>query len=131
MTPRNVDRADAVIEAIEVKAPQKFDEKAVDALREQFLRGLPPGGQAVTMVSEEQNPVSLENSVSYAFTASYSAIGESFIRSVVFVNLPETQLTFRLTARKGDFQAVQNQFRPSIFSWHWVEPYPAASVVQK
>lgn len=127
LTPPNVDRADAVVETVEAKAPQKLDEKAIDALREQFLRSLPPGSQAVTMVSEEHNPVSLENSASYAFTASYSAIGESFVRSVIFVQLPESQLTFRLTTRKADYQKVQGQFRSSIFSWHWVDPAKNAS----
>src|ERR1700719_1753152 len=104
LTPAKTDRADAVIQAVELNAPQTLDNKAIDALREQFLKSVPPGSQSVTLVSEEQNPVSLENGASYAVTVAYQALGETFLRSVVFVNLPETQLTFRLTARKADFE---------------------------
>jgi hypothetical protein len=121
LTPAKTDRADAVIEAVELKAPQKLDDRTTSALREQFLKSLPPGSQGVTVVSEEQNPVSLENGASYAVTVAYQALGETFLRSVVFVNLPEMQLSFRLTARKADFETIQKQFRSSIFSWHWVD----------
>jgi hypothetical protein len=131
LTPAKTDRADAVIEAVELKAPQKLDDKATGALREQVLKSLPPASQGVTLVSEEQNPVSLENGASYAVTVAYQALGETFLRSVVFVNLPEMQLSFRLTARKADFDAVQRQFRSSICSWHWVEPTSAKSLAQK
>jgi hypothetical protein len=130
LTPAKADRADAVIQAVELKTPQKLDSNAIDALREQFLKSLPPGSQGVTLVSEEQNPVSLENGASYAVTASYQAIGEMFLRSAIFVNLPETQLIFRLTARKADFETVQKQFRSSVLSWHWVEQNSAVTLAQ-
>ncbi len=128
LTPTKTDRADAVIQAVELKAPQKLDNKAIDALREQFLKSLPPGSQGVILLSEEQNPVSLENGASYAVTVAYQALGETFLRSVVFVNLPETQLSFRLTARKADFETIQKQFRSSILSWHWVDQNSAATL---
>jgi hypothetical protein len=130
LTPAKTDRADAVIEAVELKAPQKLDDKATGALREQVLKSLPPASQGVTLVSEEQNPVSLENGASYAVTVAYKALGETFLRSVVFVNLPEMQLSFRLTARKADFETIQKQFRSSIFSWHWVDRSAAARLAQ-
>jgi hypothetical protein len=130
LTPPKADRAEAVIQAVELNAPQKLDNKAIDALREQFFKSLPPGSQGVTMVSEEQNPVGLENGASYAVTVAYQALGETFMRSVVFVNLPETQLIFRLTARKADFETIQKQFRSSILSWHWVDRPSAATLAQ-
>jgi hypothetical protein len=130
LTPPKVERADAMIQAVEVKAPRNLDDKAIAELKEQFVRTLPPGVQAASIVSEEQNPVSLENGSSYAIAASYQALGETFVRSVVFVNLPETQLTFRLTARKADFETVQKQFRSSILSWHWVDRPSAATLAQ-
>jgi hypothetical protein len=131
LTPPHADRADAVIQAVEMNAPQKWDDKAIQALKEQFLQGLPPGSQAVSVVSEEQNAVSIENNPSYAVTVSYEALGETFIRSAVFVNLPQVQLTFRLTARKIEFGALQQQFRSSILSWHWVDRPSEAVVAQK
>jgi hypothetical protein len=131
LTPPKAERADAIIQVVEAKTVPKLDEKTIGALREQSLRSVPPGSQAVTVVSEEQNPVSLENNASFGITLSYQALGETFIRSIVFVNLPESQLSFRVTARKADFDAVQRPFRSSIYSWHWVEPSSAKSLAQK
>jgi len=130
LTPAKTDRADAVIQAVDLKAPHALDNNAIDALREQFLKSLPPGSQGVVLVSEEQNPVSLENGASYAVTVAYQALGETFMRSTVFVNLPETQLSFRLTTRKADFETMQKQFRSSILSWHWIEPAKTTTVAQ-
>jgi hypothetical protein len=40
------------------------------------------------------------------------------------------QLSFRLTARRADFETIQKQFRSSIFSWHWVDRSAAARLAQ-
>src|SRR6478672_9896983 len=40
LVPSNNDRADAVIQVVDVKPADKLDEKALAALREQFLAGL-------------------------------------------------------------------------------------------
>lgn len=101
--------------------PQPLDEKAIAAFREQVLAGLPGGSQAAAIVSEEQNAVSIEGSVSHGITVSYQALGQTFLRNVIIANRPDMQLTFRITAPKDRFDAVQKAFRASIFSWHWVE----------
>lgn len=131
LVPSNISRADAVIQVVEAKTSDKLDEKALAAFREQFLASLPPGSQGGEITREEFNPVQLERASSYAITGQYKAIGEVFVRGVVFVNLPEAQLTFRLTARKADFEKLDRAFRGSILSWHWVDPEPAATVAQK
>lgn len=128
LTPPNANRADAVIQVTELSKPQDLDEKSIATLREEFIRSLPPGSNGITMTSEECNPVSLENGTSYSFTVRYQVIGEKFSRTVVFVNLPKMQLTFKLTGRETDFERMQKQFRSSILSWHWVET--SSAVVQ-
>jgi hypothetical protein len=131
LAPSNTARAEAIVQAVEAKASDKLDDKALAACREQFLAGLPTGSQGGEITKEEFNPVQLERASSYAITGQYKAIGEVFICSVVFVNLPESQLTFRLTARKADFATLDQAFRRSILSWHWVGPNPPTTVVQK
>jgi hypothetical protein len=126
LTPPKVDRADAIIQIGEAKAAAKLDDKAIAGLREQALRSVPPGSQTVTLLSEEQNPVSLENAASCAVTLSYSVLGETFVRNIVFLELAETQISFRITARKADFESVQRPFRSSILSWHWVDQSTSA-----
>jgi hypothetical protein len=126
LMPPNIDRADAIIQVAEANAAPKLDEKAVAGFKEQSVNSLPPGSQAVTVISEEQNPVSLENTASFGVTLSYVVLGEKFVRSIVLINFPETQLSFRITARKADFDRLQGAFRSSILSWHWVDPAPTA-----
>lgn len=130
LAPPNSVRADASIQVADMPKPQAFDEKLLAGLKEQSLRGVPPGVQTVTTLGEEVNPVRLEKGDSYAVTVSYQALGETFVRSTLYVNLSDALLTFRLTARKADFEQLQRAFRSSILSWHWVETDKAAAVAQ-
>lgn len=124
LTPPEAVRADAIIQASTLAAPQPFDEKSVEAAKKQFLGGLPPGSQMITVVTEEQNPVPFNGNRTYEFKVSYQIVGETFVRSALFTNVADTQLCFRLTARKADFEALHRTFRASILSWRWIEPPP-------
>ena len=124
--PAAVLRADAVIEASPLPTPQPLDEKAVAALREQFMNTLPPGAQGMKIVNEEASPILLNGNIAtYEFTATYQMFGETFSRSALFANLPETQLRFKLTGLKKDFDNLHRQFRASLISWQWTAPPPS------
>ena len=112
--------AEAVITVTPLSKPQPLDENARQALREQFIASLPVGSQFVKVEQEVTNPVLLSGNESFEITVSYQSTGEKFFRSALFVNLRDTQLVFRLTARKDDFQALHREFKGSIFSWHWI-----------
>jgi hypothetical protein len=124
-------RADAIIETAPLAEPQPLDEKAIAVLRQQFMSTLPPGAQGVKMISEEQSPVMLGGSIATCeFTATYQILGETFLRSTLFANLPETQLRFKVTGLKKDFDSLHRLFRASLISWQWVEK-PAATVATR
>lgn len=125
LTPPHANFAEAVIQAVPLASPRPLDEKVGKALEQEFIASLPPGSQFVTVVSEEQNPVLLNGNRSFELTVSYQLMGEKFLRSALFVNLADTQLIFRLTARKDDFESLHRGFRISISSWHWHEPDPS------
>ncbi len=112
--------AEAVINATPLIKPQPLDQSAAEALKQQLIASLPPGSQFVTIERELQNVVALGYNSGVDVTVSYQMMGEKFLRSALFVNLPDTQLTFRFTARKGDFEPLQRDFRMSIGSWHWL-----------
>jgi hypothetical protein len=114
--------AEALIEAVPLAGPQPLDEKVGKALEQQFISSLPFGSQFVMVVSEEHNPVLLDGSPTFEVTVAYQLIGEKFLKSALFVILPDTQLIFRLVARKDDFEALHSDFKRSILSWHRVEP---------
>lgn len=46
--------------------------------------------------------------------------GERDRQSVPFMNLPDTQLTFRFLSRKPDFEKLHRAFRASLCSWQWL-----------
>ena len=118
-TPPDLTQAQAEIDQTPLPAPQNFDEPTVKALREKALASLPEGSQNVAIVSEQADPVLVNNNHSYEFIISYQAFGQEFMTGIVYVNLPDTQLRFRSVARKADFEKVHPAFRGSIFSWQW------------
>ena len=79
------------------------------------------------VLSEEQNTIPLKAGANYEITASYQALGETYIRRALYINLPDTQLIFRLSARKNEFEGLYRIFRGSILSWQW-EDRPAETV---
>jgi hypothetical protein len=125
LTPPKDSRARATIEATPLETEQALDEKAIDALKEPFMATLPPASQGGKLLSEEQNPLLLSGNIpTYELTASFQALGETFVRSTMFANAGKTQLRFTLTARKSDFAALQRAFRSSVISWQWSEKKP-------
>jgi hypothetical protein len=123
--PPNFSQAEAVVEVVPLAAPQPLNEKGIELVRLQFASTVPPGAQAAKMLSEEPSPVMINGNIaSYEITGTCQIYGETFVRSVLFANLGETQLRFRLTALKKDFDALHRQFRASLVSWQWVEASP-------
>ena len=121
LRPADKNFAAAEIEAIPLlAAPKPLDETAIAALAQQVLAALPPESQQATIVKQEQNPF-LGNHEGFEVTASYKALGDTFQRSVLFVNTPTNQIVFKLTAKKSDFETLHRAFRGSISSWVWQE----------
>jgi hypothetical protein len=131
LAPPDIPNADAVIQAAPLPASERLDEKAIAAARTELLSRLPSGSQMITVVSEEPNAVPLNGNPTYQIVVSYQVMGQTFLRGCLFSNIGDTQLRFRLTARKSDYEKLYPAFRSSILSWHWVEPSSTATVVQK
>lgn len=123
--------ADAVIQAAPLAAGQHLDEKAIAAAKNELLSKLPSGSQMITVVSEEPNAVPLNGNPTYLIVVSYQVMGQTFLRSCLFSNVGDTQLSFRFTARKSDYEKVYPAFRSSILSWQWLAPSSPATVAQK
>lgn len=121
LVPPKTEFAEAVIQAAPRPALKPLDERSIEEAKQDFLRNLPPGSQLVSIVSEQRNPVLLENRPSYEVIASYQLMGEKFVRSALFTNFFDMQVSFRLTARKNDFERLHQTFRSSILSWHWLD----------
>lgn len=114
--------AEGLVQAAPAKGAQPFDEMTVKALEAQVMSALPPGGQGARVISRLENPVILYQNLSYEFVVSYQTLGQSFQRSVIFVNFPDKQLLFQFTAPKNAFENLNREFRRSIYSWQRTEP---------
>ena len=131
LKPQGKSFAEAVVTAALLDKPQLLDDNTVKLLGQQVIAGLPGGSQFAKLEEEIANPVLLDANGSFEVTVSYQSMGEKFFRSALFVNLRDTQLVFRLTARKDDFQALHREFKASIFSWHWIGPDPGQPELAK
>ena len=118
-TPPNLTLAQSGIDQVPLPAPQTFDEETKKALQQKTLAAAPPDSQNVALVSEALNPAVINKLPTYEVVVSYQAFGQEFMLSVIYLNLPDTQLRFRTLARKQDFEKVHAAFRSSIFSWQW------------
>lgn len=125
LTPPNCPRASAVIEAAPLDAPVALDDNFVETVRQQFTTFLPPASNGAQLVNEVRDPVPLGGNLrSYEFTASYQALGDTYMRAVLIVNTPDTQLRFKFSAPKAEFLALHQVFRASLTSWQWTTTQP-------
>jgi hypothetical protein len=58
----------------------------------------------------------------FEVTVAYELYSERYHQSVLFMNLPDTQLSFRFVARKSDFEKLHRAFRESLGSLQWLKP---------
>lgn len=121
-SPPDQSFAEGVVQAAPRMRARVFDEATVKALEAQVISGVPSGSQWVTVISRLENSVILNQNLSYEFVVSYQTLGQTFHRSVIFVNCPEAQLIFRFTAPKAAFANLNGTFNRSVSSWHATEP---------
>jgi hypothetical protein len=127
-TPPGQTLAKGTIQAVTAPGPQPFDEATVKALEAKLVSDLPAGSQGATVTKRQENPVLLEQNLSYEFVVSYQMYGQAFQTSVIFVSCPDKQLVFRFTSPQSDFAALNQAFHRSIVSWQGKDPAPNATV---
>jgi hypothetical protein len=130
LTPPDQNFAEGIIQAVPTKGVLRFDEATVKTSEQQVLGTLPTGSQGATVVSQLENPVVIDGNLSYEFVVAYQTLGQSFQRSVIFVNCPGQQLIFRFSAPKAVFENLNRLFRQSLYSWQWLEPSKTVAVAQ-
>jgi hypothetical protein len=118
-TPPEFGQAQAEITQAPLTEPASFDDATMKLLRTRVLASIPSGGQNAVVTAEEQNPISINGQRTYAVTVGYNLFGQDYRLGTIFVNLPNTQLQFRVIARKEDFEKVNRLFRGSLVSLQW------------
>jgi len=111
--------AEAEIAALPLDKPAAFNAVDVDALTKKVLAEVPPASQQPELVRQQENPIPFSGNPSVEIVVSYKLLGDTFQRSVLFVNTPANQLVFKFSARKGDFDKLYTAFRGSVSTWQW------------
>jgi hypothetical protein len=122
LNPANGGFAEATITASPLTGPAQFNEATMEALKQQALRTAPSASNSVQLIRCEPNPVPMAPYTSVGFVTSYTALGRTFEKSMIFVQADDTQLVFSLTAPKEEFDGLYQLFRTSISSWQWRQP---------
>ena len=100
-----------------------FQKADLDAYRAQVLAGVPQGSVNVRVLEEKADPLPVFGWKDYQFTMAYDFFGQSFRRSVLFINLnPKEQLMVTVVAGQADFDKVYEASMDVMRSW---SPVPA------
>jgi hypothetical protein len=97
--------------------PGKLDDESLKKLVAETVALVPKGSTNVTVVSQDKNPVRINGKETFLVVLSYNFYGESFGRSVLFLNRGKEQIRFQLTCRQPDFNELHRAFLASQFSW--------------
>ncbi|MFN2541874.1 MAG: hypothetical protein ABR514_06880 [Chthoniobacterales bacterium] len=118
--PPDVRQAVGEFSQAPLSKPQNFDEETMKLLQAAVLAAMPPDSQDVAVVSAEKNPLMINQHETFEVIVTYQLFSERFQQSVLFMNLPDTQLTFRFVSRKSDFEKLHRAFRGSLCSLQWL-----------
>ena len=118
LLPPKAQFAEGVVQTVPMAAPRPLDDAAKKIFTDQIRASVPPNSEAIT-VDVQDNPIVLNGNESFEVVLSYKNVGYVFQSSAILLNCPENQLIYRFTARKNDFEALNQTFRRAILSWQW------------
>jgi hypothetical protein len=117
LRPPNKPQAEATITKIPLSQPVRFDDETVKKLITEITAAVPKESKAITVVSEQRNPIIIDGKETFLVILDYTLIGQAYRRSILFLNRATEQLRFQLTCREVDFEDLQATFFRSQFSW--------------
>ena len=115
--PRDKAQAEATITRVPLSQPARFDAESLKKLVDQAIAQIPKASQNVTVVSQEKNPVVINRKETFLVILGYQLFGQTYNRSVLFLNRDKDQIRFELVCREKDFNQLQGAFLHSQFSW--------------
>lgn len=117
LRPPNKSQAEASITRIPLPKPGSFDEESLKKLVEEAVAQIPKGSENISVVSQEKNPVMIYRKETFLVTLSYTAYGQQYSRSILFLNRGNDQIRSQLTCREADFKELQRAFLASQYTW--------------
>jgi hypothetical protein len=115
--PHKLD-AEATIATIPRTDQSPFDDEALKKLVADVIVLAPKGSSNVVVESQEKAPLRIGNRETFLVVISYSVLGNTYSRSILFINRGPEQIRCQLTCRSSDFKELQRTFLGSQYSWH-------------
>jgi hypothetical protein len=117
LRPRGKAQAQATITRQPLQQPAAFNDATVQQLAAQSLASAPQGSDGVHLISQAKNSVPVSGKETAGMILSYQLSGQSFTRSILFLNRGKEQLRFQFTAKSEDFQDLNKVFEDSLRTW--------------
>lgn len=115
--PPKKTQAEASITKFALPGITALDEQATKMLVAEALKSLPVESTNVSVTSQEKNPFLVAGKETFLVSLTYNLYGETYSRSLVFLNRSTDQIRFQLIARSTDFKELQADFQKSLGSW--------------
>jgi hypothetical protein len=117
LRPPMISQAEGSITTTKLPTPGVFDEEAKDLLTRHAMESVPSGSTDVTLVSQEMDPVIIEQKETFLVIVKYASYAQHYRRSMLFLNRGTEQLCFQLVSPEESFEDLQRAFLGSQFSW--------------
>lgn len=115
--PPRKPQAEASITRSALPGMTAFDEQATKMLVGDALKSVPAESTNVTVTSQEKNAFLIAGKETFFVSLTYTLYGETYARSVLFLNRSSDQIRFQLITRSPDFKQLQAEFQRSLGSW--------------
>ncbi|HSP64448.1 MAG TPA: hypothetical protein VLQ90_15770, partial [Pyrinomonadaceae bacterium] len=117
LRPAKQTQAEASVVKVPLAEEGPFDEPTQKKLTDLAQASVPSGSSNIKVLGQDLNPVMIDRKETYLVTISYNAYGDTYARSMMFMNRGKEQIRFQLTCRLSDFPELQRAFLQSQFSW--------------
>jgi hypothetical protein len=117
LRPPGKPQAEGAIVRISLDHPAVFDDETIKKLAAEVLASAPGGSTNVTLVSQEKNPFLIAQKETFLVIISYDFYGQSYQRSMMFLNRGNEQMRFQFVSRTADFKNLQMAFQASHYTW--------------
>jgi len=108
------------IRRLDVAEAVTFDGERLDAMKSAVLGMVPREAADVNVEFEQKNPLMINRNETFEVQLAYRCNGCAYRMNVLFLNLGRSQISFKVLARRDDFDKVMRPFRASLFSWQWL-----------
>jgi hypothetical protein len=115
--PSGKPQAEGTISRMSLNQPAVFDDETMKKLVAEVLVSVPGGSTNVTLVLQQKNPLLIARKETFLIIVSYTFYGDTYQRSMMFLNRGNEQVRFQFVSRAVDFKDLQAAFQRSHFTW--------------